>query len=1197
MLKKILVALLITSFLAGSCTTQPTLYLDDLTVEYLEEPLGIDVEKPRFAWKLIDEEYSRGLSQTAYQIVVSDEGQEVWNTGRIENSESLGIEYEGDPLSPTTRYDFSIKIWTSDSREVSQSSWFETGLMNPSIEAWSGASWIGGDEIDLPFYSYALSVFKLGYTVQLDEESGSTKAAMAFGGNDPRLMDKNLNLMGVEVNENESYLSLELDISPLLESQNGRAKVNVYRVGYTEKDSENSPLYAIDIPLSLVNKGNMYQQHSVFADIEFGLLTLYVDGREDQNLLNPKGAGGGFGGNIETYNLNPVGEGNNYISFPMVADIGFQMKPGQKAIFSNYEVTHFRDPSNALVKEPESDETFSAFISSDGFSKSENGLELNGLANGNLLLTNPSKNAAPMLRTTFDTEGKSIKSARVYATARGIYELHVNGKRISSDFFNPGVTQYYKHHLYQTYDITDKLKNGKNSLGAWLGEGWWSGNITYSGNNWNYFGDRQSFLAKIVINYEDGTEDIIITSPETWKVNPNGPIRMGSFFQGEVYDANYEESIEGWSSADYDDSAWKTASIVPLEGTTPSEHDYSNMQLLGQIGRNVAAVDTLIAQSVTEVRPGVFVYDMGQNMVGVPQIQMSETEKGEILNLRYSEVLYPDLDEYGSNVGMVMMENIRAALTTDQWIMKGGADTFQPRFTFHGYRYVEITGMDEALPLEDVKGIVLSSVHDFSSSYESSNELVNRLWQNIRWSMQGNFLSIPTDTPARNERMGWSGDLNVFAEMATYLADIGPFLRRHMIAMRDLQRQNGRFPDVAPVTGGFGGTLWGSAGVKVPWESYQQFGDVKILEENYPAMKAYVDFLMSRTDPDTGVLDEGPLGDWLSPENNKNDNTLLWAAYQVRCLEIVAETAQILGKEEDSRKYEELRTSRKAFFNEKYIDPESHKTIHSGHVGFRFGPPPSESERPKPGDLVDTQASYAIPLAFDVINEEHKPFVVDHLVNAVARKNTDDSGVERPEYSLMTGFIGTASLNEALSSNGHHEEAYRLLQQKTYPSWLYPVINGATTIWERLNSYTIENGFGGNNSMNSFNHYAFGAVGSWMYNYVIGIQRGEPGFKSFTLTPTPDPTGELIWAKGHYDSMYGKIESGWSIEGNKMIYEVTVPANTSATLHLPAISESDITEGGASLDQSKGLKLTGYENGRAIITLGSGKYRFESTYR
>jgi len=1177
----------------GSCITQPKLYLDDLSVEFLEEPLGIDVQEPRFAWKLIDEEHSRGLSQTAYQIVISSEGREVWNTGKIENSESLGIKYQGSSLSPSTRYDWNVRIWTSDGREVSQNSWFETGLMNPSLSAWEGASWIGGGDDELPFYSHALSVFKLGYTVRLNQESGTTKAAIAFGGNDKRLMDENLNLMGIEVGENESFLSLEFDISPLINSQGSQAKINIYRVGYTQMDSEDTPLFSVNIPSRLVNIQNMYEEHSVFADIEFGLLTLYVDGREDQNIINLRNPGG----NVETYNLNPVGEGNNFISFPMVGDIGFHMKDGQEATFSDFEVTHFRDPSNALVKEPGSDETFEAFNSSDAFTKTENGFELNGLDTGLLLLTNPSKNAVPMLRTTVDTKGKAIKSARIYATARGVYELHLNGNRISNDFFNPGVTQYYKHHMYQTYDVTDELNDGENAIGAWLGEGWWSGNITYSGNNWNFFGDRQSFLAKIEIKYEDGTEDIIVTSPETWKVNHNGPIKLGSFFQGEVYDAGYEELVSGWTTPEYDDSTWPNATIVPLEGTTASELDFSNMQLLGQIGRNVTAVDTLVATSVNEVRPGVFVYDMGQNMVGVPRIQFDQTENGELLNFRYSEVLYPDLDEYGSNVGMVMMENIRAALTTDQWIMKGGPDTFQPRFTFHGYRYIEITGINEALPLEDVKGIVLSSVHDFSSSFDSSNELVNRLWKNIRWSMQGNFLSIPTDTPARNERMGWSGDLNVFVEMATYLADIGPFLRRHMIAMRDLQRENGRFPDVAPVTGGFGGILWGSAGVKVPWESYQQFGDINILEENYPAMKAYVDFLATRTDPNTGILDEGPLGDWLSPENNKNDNTLLWTAYQVRCLEIVAETAQLLGNEDDFNKYEDLRKSRKAFFNEKYIDSETHKTIHSGHQGFRFGPPPPENERPKPSDLVDTQASYVIPLAFDVVNEKHKAAVVQHLLNTVSRKNSDDSGVERPEYSLMTGFIGTASLNEALSSNGHHEEAYKLLQQKTYPSWLYPVINGATTIWERLNSYTLENGFGGNNSMNSFNHYAFGAVGSWMYNYVIGIQRDEPGFKKFILTPTPDPTGEMTWVKGHYDSMYGKIESGWTIDGDTMIYDITVPPNTSAKLFLPAISESGFQETGSSTEQPQGWKLNGYEDGRVIMTLGSGKYQFESTYR
>jgi alpha-L-rhamnosidase len=522
-----------------------------------------------------------------------------------------------------------------------------------------------------------------------------------------------------------------------------------------------------------------------------------------------------------------------------------------------------------------------------------------------------------------------------------------------------------------------------------------------------------------------------------------------------------------------------------------STFDYQDFKLIGQIGENASIVKTLQAQSVEEVRPKVFVYDMGQNMVGFPQIQIKNGQKGQVITMRYAEIKYPNLDTYKGNEGMIMMENIRAALTTDQYILKGGDEVIQPRFTFHGYRYLEITGIPQAIPVGDIKGLVISSVNELSSSYETSDPLVNKLWQNITWSLRSNFLSIPTDTPARNERMGWSGDISVFSKTATYLTDANSFLRRHLLAMRDVQDDNGRFTDVAPLGGGFGGTLWGSAGIVVAWETYRQYGDIQLLGEHFNAMKKYINFLESKIDKNTGILNEGPLGDWLSPEGNKNDNTLFWMAYFSYDLNIMSQMASILGKTDEAIALKKRSEEIKKAFNDIYIDKNSHRTVRSGlKTGFWGAPNEKEGTgKTDKGVIVDTQASYAIPLALDVFDEANKPFAIKYLNEAVSRTNKDDSGIERPNYSLMTGFIGTASISEALSVNGNHDLAYKLLTNKQYPSWLYSVVNGATSIWERLNSYTVENGFGGNNSMNSFNHYSFGAVAAWMYNYSLGIQR------------------------------------------------------------------------------------------------------------
>jgi alpha-L-rhamnosidase len=647
---------------------------------------------------------------------------------------------------------------------------------------------------------------------------------------------------------------------------------------------------------------------------------------------------------------------------------------------------------------------------------------------------------------------------------------------------------------------------------------------------------------------------------------------------------------------------------VPVEGTSfieqsPSSNiqpdkNFDKLSLTGQFGENAGIVDELTAISVEEVRPGVFVYDMGQNMVGIPQISIKNGTAGQKITLRFAEVKYPDLTEYGKNIGMIMLENIRAAMAQDIYILKGGNEVIQPRFTFHGYRFIEISGIEKALPLESVKGLVISSVKELASKYETSNPKVNKLWENITWSLRGNFLSIPTDCPQRNERMGWNGDISVFSRTATFLANEPQFLKRHLQGMRDDQRTDGRFMDVSPLSAGFGGILWGSAGITVAWESYQQFGDKAMLAGHYESMKKYMAFLETRIDPKTGVMNEGPLGDWLSPEVNKLDNTLLWEAYYIFDLEIMTKIAVALGKTNDAAAFSKKHDERKKFFNTTFVDAASKKTIKSGFVAPHFGPPGtvnSDGKSPA-GEVLDNQVSYAVPLALGAFNTENQSSVAKHLAEAVKRKNTDDAGITRPEYSLMTGFIGTAWINKALSDNGFNDVAYRLLQQTSYPSWLYSIDQGATTIWERLNSYTVENGFGGNNSMNSFNHYSFGAVGAWMCNYSLGIQRdeNEPGFKHFILQPNPDPTGQMTFAKGHYDSMYGRIESGWRVENGKLIYSATVPANTTAKLYLPAVSEKTITESGKSTDAVKGLKFVKYENGKAVFELQSGKYEFKS---
>ena len=1141
--------------------------LTDLQTEYLPQPLAVETTTPRFRWRMTTVANRQNAHQTAYQITVTDEkGEPVWDSGKVTAETALNIPYAGTPLQPRTRYDWSVTIWAEDGSTATGASRFETALTlgGRSQTHWNDAQWIGGGAEDLVLYSPYLSVFRIDYTLTLAPDSD--RAAFLFGGNDPRLLDKNKNLLAVENARDESYLALVLDVTGLDEGQ--PAQLQVYRVGYAPTDRADRPLRSYPIPDSLINTGNRYAAHRFTLELVFGQGNIYLDGSGPEHRLNP-----------EPMNLNPYGNGGDFISAPMVADVGYLVEAGEAAGFSEVAIRNYRQPGNVLATLPDTQ-----FITQP---------------HRQLRLADPSRHAAPLLRTEFTTADRPIARARLYVTARGIYEVYLNGERVGVDYFDPGLTQYNKTHFYQTYDVTDQLRAGGNALGAWLSEGWWSGNITFKGENWNYFGDRQSLLAQLIVTYADGSEQVITSNDRDWKLFTDGPLRYGSFFQGEVYDARREAAISGWAEPGFDDTAWQPARRVPLDGTAvtgsftdligrPGSLAYDDWNLRSQLGRPVTAVDTLTARSVGEVRPGVYLYDMGQNMVGVPQITLDSPPPGDTITLRFAEVLYPPLDAYAGKENTLMLENFRAALVQDIYVTKGAArEVIQPRFTFHGYRYVELTGTRGARPLDAVKGVVLSSVQELASSYETSNPLVNQLWRNITWSLRGNFLSIPTDTPARNERMGWNGDINVFSRAATWLADINLFLNRHALALRDMQSEDGRFSDVAPVGNGFGGTIWGSAGVIVPWENYRHFGDLAALRAHFPAMQRYVSFLGTRFED--GLLMEGPLGDWLSPENDRNDNSLLWAAYYGYDLDILGQTARALGENDLAADYEGQYAQFRRQFAARYLDPASGYTLDQGlRFNFSTGVTIDTSLRGKP---MDTQASYAVPLALGMVDSVHhtRPdWVGTRLAATVERENTDDSGTPRPPYSLMTGFIGTAAISEALSATGRDDLAYRLLQQETYPSWLYPVKNGATTIWERLNSYTEGEGFGGNNSMNSFNHYSFGAVAAWMYERSLGIQRDStaPGFKRFILAPTPDPTGEMTFARGHYNSAYGRIESSWEITETGTDYAFLIPANTTATVALNKGAGSQVQ------DQS-GRAVTGQQQGdRLTFTLGAGRYTF-----
>lgn len=954
---------------------------------------------------------------------------------------------------------------------------FSASVAPTAIPPLDGAEWITVEADHLPFYPDYLSVFRLGFLLDMPKK-GDT-ASLLFGLDDPRLMDRNKNIYGLANRPGESFFRISMEGDSL----------RVFRSGYHPQDDPAKAL-AVFPADNLTHKGD-----SIEIAVCYGNMELFVNGKS-----------------IGRKMVNPVakGSGGDYIAFPVLGGVTVDIPAKSKAKISDVSVSNFREPRNTIFK-------------SEGLRVKSEGLRVT--------------RGMPEFRGTVRVNpGKTVSKATANATAMGIYDLYANGRRVNEEYFLPGSTQYNKTHLYHTFDLTDRLKPGDNEIRARLGEGWWSGPSTYIGENWNFFGDRPAFKADVTVEYTDGTTDRFVTDSAAWEYSVDGPLVVGSFFQGEIYDARKEDmtgehaSVQTTGVINTPGRNWRKTVKLPFGKTVaPVAGGWDDVRMRESFGDRVFAVDTLTAISMTEPRPGVYVYDLGQNTSAVPYLIFNGLARGREVTVRHGEVLYPDMPQYAENVGMVMTENLRAAMCQDKYIASGaGREVFSPRHTLHGYRFLELTGLEEPLPLEAVKSIPVSSVHGFKAHFECSDTLLNRLWENIKWSTVSNFVSIPTDCPQRNERLGWMGDISVYAPTATKIADIAPLLRQFMQSVRDCQGENGKFPDVAPTGSGFGGLLWGSAGITVPWECYRQYGDTTLLAEHYPAMKKYIDYVLRESiEPSTNVVVQnrqwGDLGDWLSPEYERTDKSLLWECYLIYDLQIMRDVATVLAHGEnalsecalrdDASRYAALVEERKQFFADTYVDPEMQKTRWSAFDPKRNGQP------------VDTQSSYALPLAMGIYDS---PGFRENFVAAIERENRADDGTVCPPYSLMTGFIGTAWIMEALSTIDRNDMAYTLLTSTNYPSWLYPVTQGATSVWERLNSYTDKDGFGSNNSMNSFNHYSFGSVGNWLLTRCLGFSTGPDGV--ITANPTPDPTGRVKWARGWIDTPNGRVESSWGLE-------------------------------------------------------------------
>ncbi len=740
---------------------------------------------------------------------------------------------------------------------------------------------------------------------------------------------------------------------------------------------------------------------------------------------------------------------------------------------------------------------------------------------------------SPYLRKIFALS-KSIKQAYLYASALGLCELHLNGKIVNPDRFIPGWTDYHKRVYYHVYDVTQLINSGKeNALGIILGDGWYAGYYGFAQKRENY-GKHPRALAQLEIEYQDGTREII-TTDSTWKAS-YGPIMEADLLQGELYDATLETQFQNWDEPEFNESQWSPITINPT----------LSIPLNAYPGIPVQVTQELPVKKITQPAPGVYLFDLGQNMVGCARLKIKD-KKGTKIILRYGEMLNPD--------GTLYTRNLRSARATDVYYVKGkGTESWVPRFTFHGFRYVELTGCSSKPGLEAITGLVMHNPLPETGSFTTSYPLFNRLFQNIVWGQRGNYLEVPTDCPQRDERLGWTGDAQVFISTASYNMDISTFFTKWLVDLNDAQRSDGAYPDVAPEFGiGFGTSAWGDAGIICPYVIYKTYNDKRILEKYYPQMAKSIDYLKQNSKnlirPDSGY------GDWLSI-NADTPKDLIGTAYFAHVTQIMKEIAHVLGKTNDESEYQKLFNDVRIAFNKAYVSDD-------GHIKG------------------DTQTGYLLALQFNLLSEDNQAKALEYLVeNLKSRK-----------WHLSTGFVGSNLLLPTLTRFGKEDIAYRIAFTESYPSWLYPVKQGATTIWERWDGWTKEKGFQ-DPSMNSFNHYAYGCIGEWMYSTIGGIQPDGPGYKKIIIHPVINKI--LTYANTSYQSIQGKIVSNWKIRQNKIILDITIPINTRATVYIPTRNSQKIKESGKLVSLSKEIKYLTTENKYAIYQLGSGNYHFIS---
>ncbi len=754
--------------------------------------------------------------------------------------------------------------------------------------------------------------------------------------------------------------------------------------------------------------------------------------------------------------------------------------------------------------------------------------------------------AAPLMRKEFSNP-KKIKVATAYITAHGLYEAQINGKRVGDAYLTPGWTSYNKRLQYQAYDVTNLLKSGANAIGVTLGDGWYRGNFSFDHRR-NVYGKDIAMLFQLEIVYADGTTATIV-SDGSWK-SSIGAIRSNGIYQGELIDARQEKN--GWTTAGYDDKNWAGVK------TNNSSKDI----LVATYNESVKKHESFTAGKLITTPKGEKVIDFGQNLVGWVQLKV-KGRAGDTIKVSHAEVL--------DKKGNFYTDNLRGAKAQAVYILKGnGEEMFEPHFTFFGFRYIKVEGITGDLQPENFTAIALYSDMQQTGSFTSSDTLINQLQHNIEWGLRGNFLDVPTDCPQRDERMGWTGDAQAFFHTASFLRGAKNFYTKWMKDVALDQLPSGSVPYVIPNILGdnaAGSTGWADVCTIIPWEMYLVYGDKRILENQYSSMKAWVDYMQGQSS--NNLWNKGfHFGDWLfytmADDNDGKaaitNKYLIAQCFYAYSTQLLINAAKELGKNDDVTNYTNLLKKIKEAFLKEYTTPNG-------------------------ATMSNTQTSYVLALQFDLFPEELRQQAADRLV----------ANIKQYGNHLTTGFLGTPYLCHVLSRYGYSDVAYTLLLQKTYPSWLYPVTKGATTIWERWDGIRTNGDFQAV-TMNSFNHYAYGAIGDWMYRVMVGLDTDKDAVGYRKIRIQPHVGGTFTHASATYETQYGKLSSGWKIQEGKLILHALVPANTTATIYIPAAAATDVLENGLPLSSVKEIQVVGKEKEYVVLKLGSGKYEFSTAY-